>query len=122
MSAFSEIGTFTPDKLIAGNQVPLLTRAIVLATGTETLKRGSLISIDGKIANCTKTGTDPNITTTYDKTDGILTDDVTLNSSGTTNATIYTSGEFNSDYIELGADVKIEDFTRELRTLGIYIR
>lgn len=122
MNAFSSIGEFTPDNLIAGNQVPLLVKSIELEVGTGMLKRGTVISIAGKIVNCTKTGTDPNITTTYDKVDGILTDDVELNESVKTNATIYISGEFNPNFMVVGADVTVTDFERELRTLGIYVK
>lgn len=118
MDAFSQIGTFSPDKLIAGNQVPLLTRAITLAAGTGTLTRGSVISISGTLAK----GATVETSTTYDSVDGILTDDVELSSTGTTAATIYISGEFNSDHITVGEDATVSNFTRELRTLGIYVR
>lgn len=122
MNAFNQIGTFTPDNLIAGNRVPLLTKAIELAVGTGTLKRGSVISVEGKLANSTTTGTEPNITTAYDTVDGILTDDVELNQSSKTYATIYISGEFNSTYMTTGADTEVSNFERELRTLGIYVK
>lgn len=122
MNAFNQVGTFIPDNLIAGNQVPLLTKAIELAIGTGTLKRGSVISVAGKLANSTTTGTEPDITTVYDTVDGILTDDVELNDSSKTNATIYISGEFNSTYMITGADTTASDFERELRTLGIYVK
>lgn len=118
MNAFTNVGTFTPDKLIAGNQVPLLTKSITLAAGTGILSRGSVISISGTLAK----GTTVDTTTTYDSVDGILTDDVTLSATGTTAATIYISGEFNSDHMTVGADSEISNFTRELRTLGIYVK
>lgn len=122
MNAFNQIGTFTPDYLIVGNQVPLLTKAIELEVGTGTLKRGSVISVAGRIANSTTTGAAPNQTITYDKVDGILTDDVELNATSKTYATIYITGEFNSTYMTTGTDTKVEDFERELRTLGIYVK
>lgn len=122
MNAFNQVGTFTPDNLIAGNQVPLLTKSIELAIGTGTLKRGSVISVAGVLANSTTTGVEPDIVTTYDSVDGILTDDVTLSESGKTYATIYISGEFNSTHMTTGEDTTIADFTRELRTLGIYVK
>lgn len=122
MNAFNQVGTFIPDNLIAGNQVPLLTKAIELAIGTGTLKRGAVISVAGKLANSITTGSEPNITTVYDTVDGILTDDVELNDSSKTNATIYISGEFDSTYMTTGADTTVSDFERELRTLGIYVK
>jgi hypothetical protein len=109
--AFSQIGTFTPDNLIAGNQVPLLTKAFELAVGTGTLKRGSVISITGELAGAETT-----------EVDGILTDDVELNASAKTNATIYISGEFNSTFMTTDADTTPLSFERELRTLGIFIK
>lgn len=122
MNAFNKVGEFTPDNLIAGNQVPLLTKAIELEVGTGSLKRGAVISVSGKLANSTSTGTEPNITEIFDKVDGILTDDVELNETVKTNATIYISGEFNSSFMTTGADVTVVDFERELRTLGIYVK
>ncbi|MHC1683691.1 MAG: hypothetical protein AB6733_12155 [Clostridiaceae bacterium] len=122
MNAFNQVGTFTPDNLIAGNQVPLLTKAVELAIGTGTLKRGSVITIAGTLANSTTTGVEPDIITTYDSVDGILTDDITLNESTKTNATIYISGEFNSTFMTTGEDTTVDDFERELRTLGIYVK
>ncbi|MFT5871117.1 MAG: hypothetical protein ACI8WT_000015 [Clostridium sp.] len=120
--AFSQIGTLTLDNLIAGNQVPLLVKAIELEIGTGTLIRGSVISISGKIANSTTTGVDPDTTIIYDQVDGILTDDVVLSDSGKTSATIYISGEFNSTHMTTGEDTTVLNFERELRTLGIYTK
>jgi len=122
MNAFNQVGTFTPDNLIAGNQVPILTKAIELAEGTGTLKRGSVISVAGVLANSTTTGVEPDIVTTYDSVDGILTDDVTLSDASKTHATIYISGEFNSTHMTTGADTTVDNFKRELRTLGIYTK
>lgn len=122
MKAFNQIGEFIPDNLIAGNQIPLLTRAVELESGTGTLKRGSIISVAGKLANAVIEGQAPDITTTYDKVEGILTDDVALIETGKTYATIYISGEFNSEFLTVGEDVEVSDFARELRTLGIYIK
>lgn len=52
-TAFSTVGTFTPDKLIAGNTHPIDTKAVALATGTETLLRGTLINSSGAKCNAT---------------------------------------------------------------------
>lgn len=120
--AFNQVGTLTLDNLIAGNQVPVLVKAIELEIGTGTLKRGSIISVSGELAKSTTTGVEPNITTTYDKVDGILTDDIILSSSNKTNATIYISGEFNSTHMTTGGDTTVLNFERELRTLGIYTK
>ena len=52
-TAFSTVGTFTPDNLVAGNTHPIDTKAVVLATGTETLLRGTLINSNGAKCNAT---------------------------------------------------------------------
>lgn len=116
--AFKKIGEVELDNLIAGNRVPLITRKITLAAGTGTLARGSVISIEGKLANSTTAES----TTTLDSVDGILTDDVDLSSTETTGAVIYVSGEFNRKFMTVGADVEVNDFERELRTLGIFVK
>lgn len=122
INAFNQVGTLTLDNLIAGNQVPVLIKAIELEIGTGTLIRGSVISISGELANSTTTGVDPDEITTYDQVDGILTDDVILSDSSKTNATIYISGEFNATHMTTGADTTVLNFKRELRTLGIYTK
>ena len=122
MNAFNQVGTFRPDNLIAGNQVPLLTKAVELAAGTGELKRGSIISVSGELANSTTTGTAPDTVTVFDSVEGVLTDDIVLNDAGVTNAVVYISGEFNATYMTAGEDVAVADFERELRTLGIYIK
>lgn len=110
--AFTSIGTMEVDNLIAGNSIPTLTEGISLAIGGGKLSRGTLISTEGKIMD----------DTTVDKVQGILTDDVELSSTGTTDATIYIAGEFNSAYVTVGADVTVANFKRECRTLGIFIK
>lgn len=110
MNAFNQVGTFTPDNLIAGNQVPLLTKAIKLEVGEGTLKRGSIISATGTLANVTTTDID-----------GILTDDVVLDNGNTADGTIYITGEFKSACLTTAEDTTPSNFERELRILGIYI-
>lgn len=46
MDLYSNTGTFTPDKLIAGNQVPLLNKAVILKAAQGVIKRGTVL---GKI-------------------------------------------------------------------------
>lgn len=111
MNAFNQIGTFTPDNLIAGNQVPILTKAIEINTGTGILKRGSIISVDGKLAAAATTDVD-----------GILTDDVVLDSTNKVDAAIYISGEFNSSFMAVANDTTVMNFQRKLRELGIYVK
>lgn len=109
-----QVGEFVPDKLIAGNQVPILTKAVTLAAGTEPLTRGTLIAVGGIVAK--KEGSTP------DEVEGILCDDTALNADGTTEALMYITGEFLGAEITVGDGAIITDFEREARKLGIIIR
>lgn len=42
---YEEIGTFTPDKLIAGNDIPLLTKSVTLLAGQGALARGTVLGL-----------------------------------------------------------------------------
>lgn len=107
--AFTQVGTFVTDNLIAGNQVPLLTESTALAQGTGTLKRGTIISTTGEAI------------VTDGIPYGVLTDDVTLSSDGTVSATVYIAGEFNSDFMFVKTG-EVQDHKLELRKLGIYVK
>lgn len=107
--AFRSIGEFTPDNLIVGNQIPLLTESITLAQGSGMLERGTIITAEGKAIE------------TDGSPYGILTDNVELVPSGEVSATVYISGEFNSDFMKV-ATGNVEGFKIELRKLGIYIK
>lgn len=113
-SAFNDVGTFTPDKLIAGNTHPIDTKAVEIATGKATYKRGTLINSNGTI--CNKSGE------TLDTPVGILCDDVTQSSSETTKTVMYICGDFKASEIIVGADVKVANFEMELQKLGIFLK
>ncbi len=117
-SAFTQVGEFTPDKLIAGNTHPLDVRAVTLATGTGTLKRGTLINSEGAICNKTSGGSGDVLDTPV----AILCDDVELSSTETVKATGYICGDFKADQIIVGEDVTIADFETELQKLGIFLK
>lgn len=117
-SAFSDAGTFTPDKLIAGNTHPIDTKAVAIATGSATLKRGTLLNKSGGI--CNQTGTSGS--EVLDTPIGILCDDVTQSASATTDALMYICGDFKASEIIVGADVEVADFELELQKLGIFLK
>ena len=117
-SAFTQVGEFTPDKLIAGNTHPLDVKAITLATGTGTLKRGTLINSSGAI--CNKTNSDGS--DVFDTPVAILCDDTEISATGTVKATGYICGDFKADQIIVGDDVTIADFETELQKLGIFLK
>lgn len=109
---------YNPDNLIAGNTHPQDTKAVVLAAGTGTYLRGTLINSLGSICNSTLVEEEK----VLDQPVGILTDDVTLSEYGTTNALMYISGDFRASEIIVGADVEVADFERESRMLGMFLK
>ncbi|MDA3732381.1 hypothetical protein PBV87_12870 [Niameybacter massiliensis] len=109
--AFQKVGEFTPDKLIAGNTHPIDTKGVEIATGSGVLVRGTLINATGTMC-----------TATSDVPVGILCDDVTQNSSGTTAALMYISGDFKASEITVGDDVTVTSFELELQKLGIFLK
>ncbi len=112
---FQTTGTFTPDKLIADNAIPVTAKGIKVAKGEGVLKRGTLMGLaaDG----------------TYKRTDSaegigadcILTDDVAALLSDVV-TTAYVSGTFNRAAIILPEGKNIADHETELRRLGIYLK
>ncbi|WP_069997759.1 head decoration protein [Cellulosilyticum sp. I15G10I2] len=116
---FSKAGEYNPVSIIAGNQVPLLPEGVTLAMGTGILSAGTVIALlttdkTGKVVDSTKTdGTE--------KPYGILTDDVTLSETETTEATVYVSGYFKSDALIFGGTDTAAIHKATLRTLGIYL-
>ncbi|QEH68695.1 hypothetical protein [Cellulosilyticum sp. WCF-2] len=113
-TAFSQVDEYIPDNLIAGNTHPIDTKGFDLAVGTGTLVRGTLINKDGAI--CNKVGD------VIDQPRGILANDATLSSTTITPSLIYISGDFRASEIIVGADVKVADFERELRMLGMFLK
>jgi hypothetical protein len=116
---FEQIGEYNPINLIAGNQVPLLTEGVILATGGDVLKAGTVIALlttdsTGKVVDGTKEDGTEN---PY----GILTEDVSLSETETTKATVYVSGYFNADALIFGGTDTAATHKATLRTLGIYL-
>ena len=112
---FQTTGTFTPDKLIADNAIPITTKGIKVAKGEGILKRGTLMGPAGD--------------GTYKRTDSaeglgadcILTDDVAALLSDEV-TTAYISGTFNRAAIILPEGKDIADHETELRKLGIFLK
>lgn len=115
---YENIGEYTSDNLIAGDNVPILTAGITLASGQGILKRGTVIGI------VTETGK----ATVVDKLKedgsnipyGILTDDVDTIDEITTTA--YISGLFNKNALILNESDDIKNYEVKLRELGIFIK
>lgn len=115
---YETIGKFTPDKLIAGPELAILTTGVTLKAGQGILKRGTVIGLE--------TSTKKGVIVDNSKNDGtekafaILTDDVDTTEEVTTTA--YTTGVFNKNALIFGGDDKPEDHEARLRELGIFLR
>lgn len=115
---YQNLGTYIPDNLMAGNEVPVLTAGITLTSGQGVLKRGTVIGIvteTGKGMKVDKAAVDGS-KVAY----GILTDDVDATAEVTT--TVYISGLFNSKALIFGGASTVADHENELRQLGIFLR
>ena len=127
---FQTTGTFTPDKLIADNAIPITAKGIEVAKGEGFLKRGTLM---GKAPDGTykRTGTKETIkagegeaATTSEATIGadcILADDVAA-ATGTAVSSGYVSGNFNRAAVILPEGAEISGYETELRRLGIFLK
>ncbi|MFP7469993.1 head decoration protein [Niallia taxi] len=120
---YETISTFTPDNLIAGHNVPILPRGIVLAKNQGVIQRGTVIGI----VTATKLAVPVDST----KTDGsqtpfgITTDTVDTGSGAATQdtkTTAYTSGLFNSKALRFGGTDNVSKHETKLRELGIYLQ
>lgn len=109
--ASKEIGICKPDYLIADSIHPLDTKAVEIATGSDVLKRGTLLTNAGVMA-----------TTDAETVVGILCEDVQQDSGSTTPATMYVSGSFVASEVITGDSVTAGTFENMLRQLGIYLK
>lgn len=115
---YESLGTFTPDNLIAGNEITILTAGVTITSGQGVLKRGTVIGIvteTGKGKKVDKTAVDGS-QVPY----AILTDDVDTTTEITTTA--YISGLFNINALIFGGTDTAVDYETELRKLGIFLK
>lgn len=116
----SNLGTYTPDNLIAGHEVPIIVHGITLAKNQEVLARGTVL---GKV-----TATGLCVPVDNSKSDGsesafcILTDTVDTTSATDIKTTGYISGCFNSKALTFGGDDTAADHMLRLRELGIFLK
>lgn len=109
MAQYNEvIGECKADNLIANINIPLHTQSVTVTAGQGVLKRGTVISADGKIMASGLTA------------HGILCDDV--DTATETVAEIYVSGCFNKGALIVadGYDLTADNLA-ELRAIGIYV-
>lgn len=116
----SNLGTSTPDNLVAGHEIPVIVKGITLAKNQSVLLRGTVV---GKV-----TATGLCVPVDNSKVDGsqtalcILTDTVDTTSATDIKATGYFSGCFNSKALVFGGDDTAADHELRLRELGIFLK
>ena len=117
---YNKIGEFTPDNLIASNEMPILVEGIKLAKAQGIVKRGTVLGL------VTAGGVAKPVDST--KTDGteapyaILTDDIDTTGSVDVTTTAYTTGVFNKDALIFGGSDTVANHKLELRKLGIHLK
>lgn len=117
-TTFATEGTYTPDKLIAGNAHLLVGRKVTIVSGQANLKRGSVlgkITTGGKYALSLSAADDGSQTP-----DLILAEDCDA-TSGDKEALAYARGDFNANALTLGTAHTVASITEGLRAKGITI-
>ncbi|MDF2891238.1 MAG: bacteriophage lambda head decoration protein [Clostridia bacterium] len=118
MKMYEEIGTFAPDNLIAGENVPIQLNGITILAGQGVLKRGSVIGIitaSGKGKHVAKASVDGSEIAKF-----ILADDV--DTTADVVAQCYQSGLFNREALIFPAANTAADHEDSLRQYGIFLK
>ena len=96
---------------------------VVVASG-QNLERGALVKmVGGKVTavDSTTTGEAPNEVTTFSEVFGIMTDAVDA-SDGDADGVVYVTGDFNKAAIVLGEGLTADNFVKQCREVGIFLR
>lgn len=124
MADLRAVETTEYDKLFAGlNRDEIKTMPVVVASG-QNLERGALVKmVGGKVTavDSTTTGEAPNEVTTFSEVFGIMTDAVNA-SDGDADGVVYVTGDFNKAAIVLGEGLTADDFVKQCREVGIFLR
>ncbi|MGM9529303.1 MAG: head decoration protein [Phascolarctobacterium sp.] len=106
------------DKLIAGVAVPLMTKNVTLKGTTATLKRGTVLALNGGKYEIVDTESE---TAAAKVANAVLAEDVELTGSDAV-ATVYTAGLFNPGAMAVKASGDtVLAHEEELRDVGIYL-
>lgn len=116
---YEEVGSVTPDNLIGGHEVPLLTTGVLLASGQGVVKRGSVIgivSVGGKGKLADSTSDDGSQVAKF-----VVAEDVDTTNADA-KAVCYKSGLFNRDALIFGGTDDAADHEAALRDVGIFLK
>lgn len=115
---YEVIGTMVPDNLIAGGDVPVLLKGVMIAKGN-ILKRGSVLGVvtaSGKAVLADKSANDGSQVAKY-----ILADDVDARGADVV-AQCYVSGLFNRKALIFAENNTADDHEDSLRQYGIFLK
>lgn len=114
----SNTGNFTPDNLIAGIDVPLLVKSVILKSGQGLVARGTvlgIVTVDGLAVKVNSQAADGSQTA-----DCILVNDVDT-AAGNVVAEAYISGHFNRKALRFGGSDTAAQHETKLRERGIFL-
>lgn len=118
MASVEVVGTFKPDCLIAGTEVPVLTAGVLLASGQGVLKRGAVIgtiTTGGKGKLCNSASSDGSQVAKY-----VLSHEVDTTGSDKMSV-CYKTGPFDRDSLIFGGTDTAAMHEAELRDVGIHL-
>ncbi|PKL00059.1 MAG: head decoration protein [Tenericutes bacterium HGW-Tenericutes-1] len=117
-SLYGEVGSIEYDNLVAGNNVPLLVKGVVVAAGQGVLKKGSVLGIvtaTSKGLFCAAASVDGSQEAKF-----VLADDVDATEEVV--ALCYQSGELNRGALIFDSTDTAEMHEDELRKNGIFLK
>lgn len=115
----SKVGSFTPDNLVSGIDVPVQVKAVTLKAGQGVLKRGTVLGIittGGLAVTVNSANTDGSQTA-----DSILLQDVDTTAENVVTEA-YISGQFNRQALIFGGTDTAAKYETKLRELGIFLK
>lgn len=115
----SNVGSFTPDNLVSGIDVPVQVKAVTLKAGQGVLKRGTVLGVitTGGLAIAVNSGNTDGSQTA----DSILLQDVDTTAENVV-AEAYISGQFNRQALIFGGSDTAAKHETKLRELGIFLK
>ena len=119
-----DVETLTRDNLFAAVQLmPVVGGTITVASGEGALKRGALLTGEGKLCGKTAAGEEGNPPASTDEVYCVLAEDVDATSAAV-EAAVYYTGEFTEDALtfDTANSASIDDFRVSARKVGIFLR
>lgn len=120
--SMQESYTLERDNLFAATQMmPVVADEIEIPSGTGQLKRGSLLTAEGKLVK--KTVESEPESTTFDAVYAVLAQDVDATSAAV-KAAVFLTGEFNEAamIVDTANSATVADFKVSARNVGIFIK